>query len=796
MKTVLVLGLGLSLSSATLSANPAAVTVEGTIVDTSGAIVPGARVRLRREAVGFASEVRSNEQGRFQLAAAPGEYELSAEQDGFSVARRRLTLKTDRGSSVALTLRPGVLSEEVTVVGTRLAGGPETLRRVPGSFESLGPEELELARVFNVSEALRKVSGVNVRDEEGFGLRPNIGIRGLNPTRSTKALLLEDGIPLAFAPYGDNASYYHPPVERFESVELLKGSGQVSYGPVTVGGVINYLTPDPPAGRAATLRLSGGSRDYLNAHGQAGGTWGRTGLLIDLMRKQGGGARENVHSDLNDATAKAVFSPSAHHTLTLKANFYGEDSQITYSGLRQSEYEADPRQNPFENDGFTGRRYGAAGKHTWILGNQGVLVTHVYASRFSRDWWRQSSNSAQRPNDSADASCGGMANLLTTCGNEGRLRDYDHVGAEPRLRVGHRLFGLRGEAEVGVRAHFEVQKRLQENGDSPTARSGRVVEDNERKNQAYSAFVQERLLFGRFTLTPGMRFEHIQYERTNRLANDGAGVSGRTELDQWVPGIGLAWSQNDRFAFFGGVHRGFAPPRTEDIISNTTGGAVDLDPERSWNSEVGVRTNLKPGIRVDTTFFRMDYENQIVPASLAGGLGAALTNGGETLHQGFELSARVDTATLLDSPHNVAARVAFTAVPTARFEGTRFSNVPGSTTVSVSGNRLPYAPERTLTASVGYSHPRGLSALIEAVHVSDQFGDDLNSVEPSGDGQRGLIPAHTIWNATANYEVPRLHSTVFVTVKNLTDRLYIVDRSRGILPGNPRLVQAGVTARF
>jgi len=192
----------------------------------------------------------------------------------------------------------------------------------------------------------------------------------------------------------------------------------------------------------------------------------------------------------------------------------------------------------------------------------------------------------------------------------------------------------------------------------------------------------------------------------------------------------------------------------------------------------------------------MDFENQIVPASLAGGLGAALTNGGQTLHQGFEISARLDTASWVDSRHDVFLRVAFTSLPTARFEGTRFSNVPGSFTVSVSGNRLPYAPERELTAAVGYSGPAGLTAQIEAVHVSAQFADDLNSVQASADGQRGLIPTYTIWNATLNYEVKALRSVVFVTVKNAFDRLYIADRSRGVLPGPPRLVHAGFTARF
>jgi Fe(3+) dicitrate transport protein len=263
-----------------------------------------------------------------------------------------------------------------------------------------------------------------------------------------------------------------------------------------------------------------------------------------------------------------------------------------------------------------------------------------------------------------------------------------------------------------------------------------------------------------------------------------------------VPGLGVAWEARPSVSVFAGVHRGFAPPRTEDVIDNATGGVVELDPELSWNTELGVRALVRPGLRVDATLFRMDYENQVVPASLAGGTGAALTNGGETLHEGLELLARADSAALLGTAHNLWLRAAFTALPVARFEGVRSSNVPGHGSVSVSGNRLPYAPERMLTAAVGYEHPRGLRLQLEAVHTSEQYADDLNSVEPSPDGQRGLVPAHTVWNATVDYEVRALRSTVFVTAKNLLDTLYVVDRTRGILPGMPRLVLVGVSARF
>jgi Fe(3+) dicitrate transport protein len=139
-------------------------------------------------------------------------------------------------------------------------------------------------------------------------------------------------------------------------------------------------------------------------------------------------------------------------------------------------------------------------------------------------------------------------------------------------------------------------------------------------------------------------------------------------------------------------------------------------------------------------------------------------------------------------------RAAFTALPTARFEGTRFSNVAGSATVSVSGNRLPYAPETMLTAGLGYHHPRGLTLQFEAVYVSEQFADDLNTRTSTLDGQRGLIPSYTIWNLALSYDLRKV--SFYVTAKNLFDELYLVDRSRGMIPGPPRLVQAGLATRF
>ncbi|HEX7706124.1 MAG TPA: TonB-dependent receptor [Thermoanaerobaculia bacterium] len=785
MKRSLVLPL-LAASLVAIAPTLFAAPVAGSVLSSSGRPVAGASIFVR--AASGETFIETDPKGTFSIPSTNGDYTIDVVHEAYIST----SVEVSEGeTSVRVVLEPNTYSENLTVIGSRIAAEPAI---IPGSVDILDRTDLKGERAFTTGEALRKVAGIQVRDEEGLGLRPNIGIRGLNPTRSSKVLLLEDGIPLGFAPYGDNAAYYHPPIERFESIEVVKGSGQVAYGPSTVGGVINYLTPAPPTTPTLGVTVATGNRGYSSASFSAGGTWGPVGILVDVMRKESEGARENTHSLLNDFNAKLMWHLSPKHHLTFRGSHYAEDSMVTYSGLRQAEFEANPRQNLFRNDNFEGNRTGLSIAHGWTLGRDTTLTTTFYGSRFARDWWRQSSNSNQRPNDSADPNCGGIANLYTTCGNEGRLRDYETWGIESRLRFVTNLGSLKAETETGIRTHSEQQQRVQLNGDTPLARTGRMVEDNSRENEALAMFVQTRFGNERWGVTPGVRFEQIDFRRTNKLAQSGAGVSGRTELTQLIPGIGFSWTTQST-TYFAGVHRGFAPPRTEDIINNSTGGVVDLDPEMSWNSELGFRTIVRPGLALAGTLFRMDYDNQIVPTSVAGGVGATLTNGGRTLHQGIEASGRVDTAALLGTPQNFYTKFAYTWLPDASYTGQRMSAISGHSNVSVSGNRLPYAPEHLFTGGVGYMMQRGVELYVEAVHLGSQFADDLNTIAPTADGQRGRIDSHTIFNATVNIDIPVLSSTFFVTVKNALDETYIVDRSRGILPGSPRLIQAGISFR-
>jgi Fe(3+) dicitrate transport protein len=172
--------------------------------------------------------------------------------------------------------------EELVVSGSRVG----QLRMLPGSVSIVGRKELEERLPLSGNELLRSISGLHVVEEEGAGLRLNIGIRGLDPDKSRNVLMLEDGIPVALGPYGEPEMYFTPAIERMAGLEVLKGSGQILYGPQTIGGVVNYITADPPDVSSAKISLRGGQGGLFTGMMQYGTSFGNSGILVNYLRKQ------------------------------------------------------------------------------------------------------------------------------------------------------------------------------------------------------------------------------------------------------------------------------------------------------------------------------------------------------------------------------------------------------------------------------------------------------------------------------------------------------------------------------
>ncbi len=670
----------------------------------------------------------------------------------------------------------------VEVVGTPAEGALQ-----PGSTAVVDQRELESSRTLTVNEALRKVPGVHVRDEEGFGLRPNIGVRGLNPTRSTKVLLLEDGIPAMYGPYGSNESYYHAPIDRYARIEVLKGVGMLRFGPQTIGGVINYITPDPPQELGAYAQVMAGNRDYVNAHLNVGGG----GALLDVIRKIGDGARDNTRLRQTDLNAKYVADIGDFGAVTLRANRMLENSNVSYTGITDAELANFGREyNPFANDQFDTRHSGLSLTHEVPLSDAALLTTNLYHYEFHRDWFRQSSTTTdtQCGNAFRDARLRGAAVDPNTCNSrQGRLRDYYTRGVEPRLTVWYGLMGAEHELETGLRFHAETQDRLQVNATSPTGTSGTLVENNRRTVDAISAFVQNRATWGAFSVIPAVRVERIDYFRRNHLTNR----EGSEEVDEVVTGLGFNYALSDAFTLFAGVHEGFAPPRAEDVVDNA-GGSVDVDAEESINAELGFRGRVGDEFSFEAAVFRNEFDNQVAVGSIAGG--STPLAQGETLYEGVEVAAHWERAGAFGWSGAPYANIALTWLPTADQEAPLRAVVGNAIVIgSADGNRLPYAPRGLATVRAGYrSGPWDGSVELQA--ASDQYADFANTERPiaNGAGQLGRIAGYAVWNFTLNWRPENAGFSAFAAVKNAGDRDYIVDRTRGILLGNPLQFLVGV----
>ena len=688
----------------------------------------------------------------------------------------------------------------VVVIGTDAA----VLTRIPGAATAVAGSQISALAALSAKEALRLVPGVHVTDEDAFGLNLNIGVRGLPPRRSTRVLLLEDGMPIHLGPYSDPSAHYHPPIDALERIEVVKGSAQIAFGPQTIGGVINMVRRAPPAVPTLRLALTGGSADVLTGRVGFGGTWRSVGVNIDAARREGDGTRVGQHHRIEDLTVRAVLPLGDAQRLALTAGAYREASRYGEAGLSQTEFERDPFQNPLPHDVFDLTRAAVQVVHEARFGTRATLRTQAYGQQLDRTAWRQASTSADRLGNAAyerNFRCAAGATSIEQCGNTGRPRAYGFAGLEPRLSLSHGLPSGRGVLETGVRVHRETMRRQERAGLTFDARSGDLTRDNAIDTDARSLFVLERLQRGALTVSPGIRIEEVRSLNTNRLA----GTRNRDRYAEVLPGLGIAWAPGLRGSraatVIAGIHRGFAPPRPADVLNPVSGeGLVQVDAEVSWTSELGVRSTLTDGVTVDLTAFRIDFDNQVVSGALIGS-GQRFVNAGRTLHQGLEAGASVSMSRLFGG--RVASRrgdasvdAALTWLPTARFASDRNSTVDSRQ--SVLGRRVPFAPELVLHGGAAWRGAGGTSIRLDADVVSAQFSDDLNSVPPTPDGRRGRIPGYTVLNASARLPFARAagraagRAAATLSVKNLTNRAYITDRQEGIMTGMPRRVFVGL----
>lgn len=694
-----------------------------------------------------------------------------------------------------------------------------------GSVQRLDEEDLRRFAYADVNRALRQVPGLSLQEEDGFGLRPNIGIRGSGTDRSSRIVVMEDGILVAPAPYAAPAAYYFPRLARMAGIEVAKGPAAIKYGPSTIGGALSFFsTPisNEPAGEmSARGEALAGNFGGRRVHGAVGGwqTIGgglEAGALVEGLHEHSDGFKRLDSGGptglrISDFVAKAGLRTSdGRHIVEFKYQTYDERSDETYLGLTLADFARTPN-----------RRYNASQRDamnvahdtyqlTWRsrLSDAVDLTTVAYRTDTSRSWYKLQDvrNAANTGWSSladvlADPTANPLqfADLVGAPGYTGRagalrIRDnnrvYRSTGIQSVIGFDFTTGGIAHRLEMSGRYHEDFEDRLQRE-DRYRMVDGRLVlttagaqgtQDNRRGDaRAWAFFVQDRIEAGPLVLTPGLRHEAITLEQTRWAPGDVArrqaigNVSRR--IDVWIPGVSATLRVADAVSLVGGAHRGFATPAPGSTI----------DPETSWNYEAGVRLG-RDGWRLEAIGFLNDYNNLVGTCTGSTGVTCDLGDqfsGGQADARGIEVSGQYRLP--LGGGWQAPFALAYTYTR-ARF-GTSFSSdFFGDVT---RGDLLPYLPPHQLTVTTGLDAGRA-RVNATANYVSRTRGFAGSGAIPEAE----RIDARTVVDLSGEVDLlPGI--SAYATVQNLFDATYNVAFSpAGARPGAPRLALAGLRARF
>ncbi len=823
--------------ASTANAQPSRIV--GTVLESGTlAPLPGAHVVLE----GMDNGAVTNTEGHFVLEnLEPGTYTLVATSVGFEGVREGVIVRG--GETVELGI---ILHEAAIDVGEVVVSARETLTglgvvNIAGSAHYIGPEVLKRFATNDVTRVLREVPGVNIQEEDGYGLRPNVGLRGTGVERSSKITLMEDGVLMAPAPYAAPSAYYFPTIGRMDGVEIRTGSSQIKYGPYTTGGAMNLIAAGIPSDLSLRAAATLGPNGQRTLYARAGDTIQNVGGFnlgfvaegyldnvdgFKTLRGPGGNLVEDYNTGFDKGDLFARFrmstdgNASIFQSLTFTAGYTDEISNETYLGLTTEDFASSPyvRYAGSQVDEMDAEHIALRARHVALLSDRIDLTTTVYRNTFSRNWYKLDAVSDGIADDPIDGGMTdrsfGIASILSDpseFGDElaairgdgsGMLyvkannRDYTSQGIQSvtGVRLGE-ASGFNALVEVGLRVHADEMDRFQwvdgytmVDGTMSLSYEGTPGTDSNRLESAsaVATFAQAEVNFGRLTVTPGVRYEHIALRRQDYGKADpertGVDLSIRANtVDVVIPGVGLLYNATHMLRFFGGMHRGFAPPDSRP----------ETNPESSVNLEAGFRYGAELLTLQAVGFFNA-YSNLLGSDLAAAGGGGSTDqfNGGEVDVMGAEIALTADLA----RPANLAGwslpvRFAYTFTD-AQFNNNFVSEFEGWGSVE-EGDELPYLAKQQLALSVGVE--RGpVSVNLAGSYVSAMRTEagqgDIH--ENSGTDARFVLDASTDWEFRSGL-------SMFGRVHNLMDVTYVVARRpAGLRPGLPRTIAVGVRARL
>jgi len=791
-------------------------TIAGTISGTdSVTVIPGVSVYLEGTQLGAAT----NGNGRYVIQNVPaGNHSLIISSIGYQ--KKKVDVRVTDGETITVDRSLGESISNLSEVIV-MTGGTRGLKDISGSASYISPKEIQRFNYTDINRTLRTVAGINIQEEDGFGLRPNIGLRGTGVERSSKITVMEDGVLIAPAPYTAPAAYYFPTIGRMQAIEILKGSSQIKYGPYTTGGAINLVSTQIPEEFSGRINLMLGSFLTRSLHAYVGNSHKNFAYLVETFQHGSNGFKQldgggNTGFNKQDYLVKLRVNTNegapVYQSLTFKMGYVTENSNETYLGLTRADFDADPyrRYAASQMDEMNTEHLQLSLSHVMRFSKLVEVTTTGYRNTLGRNWYK-----LDKVSDSTGTatSIGALLDdpllyddayaILTgqTSATDDALsvkannRKYYGQGVQTVITFNFNTGSVKHKVDVGFRYHQDQMDRFQW-VDQYAMLDGRMglttagipgTESNRIESaEAIASYVQYRLKVGRFTATPGLRYEFIKlnridYGKTDPQRTGSALVKRGNEANVFIPGIGLDYRFTDFLSSFAGVHRGFAPP----------GSTAGVKPEMSINYELGVRY-AKNTLSAEAVVFFNDYSN-LLGSDLAASGGSGTTdmfNGGEVRTVGLELQASYD---ILSFRKNSSFRMPISLTYTftdAQFENSFESEYEGWGNVSA-GDDFPYLARSQFSFVIALEHRKF------SLNLSGRYTDSMRTLPGQGEMDPDKrTDAYFIIDASAAYHVHN-NISLFGSATNLTNKVYMVaTRPAGLRPGMPMAFNIGVKTAF
>lgn len=719
----------------------------------------------------------------------------------------------------------------------QILGRSNKLRTESGSATLIDELELEKFEYDDIHRVLANVPGVNIRQEDGYGLRPNIGFRGVTPERSKKINILEDGVLIGPAPYSAPAAYYFPSVNRMTSVEVFKGPAAIKYGPNTVAGTINLTTRAVPDSSEGQIEFGFGSDGYRKTQGFYGnsfeiGQGQRLGFLVDAVKSQADGFKDidNAATSLYDEDSgfekndfmfklnygfdRGLFGLDGSQIVELKVSKSDENSNETYLGLTDADFAATPY-----------RRYAAtqAGNMDWehdqvqlthhFQSEAVSLTTRLYKNDFERAW-RKVNNFVNTGNAATERTIqeilanpeeGINANyyqVLTGQKDSESLfeqivvgtndRSYFSKGIQTDLKLNLNLFNTEHLVSTGVRYHqdridrdhFEQNYLMTSGVMTPSSQGPKFTTVNYEETDAISIYLEDTIKLGKLMLTAGGRGEILD----SRYQNEAAGKEAdwlEKETTTWLYSVSAFYHLNNETGLFAGVHEGYVPTSPKQ--------AAEIKPEESTNYEIGARYN-DGRTKFESVFFFNDFNNLKESCSFSTSASCASTtnidqeyNGGEVDVSGLEFS--LSSTESLNGDYDLPWSITFTQTE-SEFKQDLNSTFELWGDVKA-GDPVPYLPEQQLTVNLGIAANNWQVSLL-VKYLGEMHEASGDNVTLSGQ----TTDSYTVVDLSASYDLQE-YGSVYLKVDNITDETALVSRRPfGARPSKPQQLFVGYKYQF